>query len=178
MNIPNLLTLIRIALVPVFIYFCYNPSKNSILYAIIILAISGVTDILDGYIARKYDQITKLGTVLDPIADKFLTFAILIVFVNKKLIPRWFLIILAIKEIVLILGGIYLFLSEDKEVVSANKFGKIATFFFYLTIFSIVFKQREFISNILIIITIFLHIIALVSYAYIFTKIANRTNKV
>lgn len=70
MNIANIITILRIFLIPVYLYFFYSNLDNSILYSGLIFIAAGISDVLDGYIARKYDMSTKLGIVLDPIADR------------------------------------------------------------------------------------------------------------
>ena len=107
MNIPNILTLLRIILVPIYLLVFFSNLKNRVLLAGLIFILAGISDVLDGYIARKYDLITKLGSVLDPFADKMMTFAVLISFTWAKLIPSWILIALGIKEMLMISGGAY-----------------------------------------------------------------------
>ena len=72
MNIPNLLSIFRLALIPVFAVVIFSPIPNSALWACLIFLLSGATDVLDGYIARKYNMITNVGKVLDPLADKLM----------------------------------------------------------------------------------------------------------
>lgn len=86
MNIPNFLTLVRFLLIPLFVYtFFYVPEGNT--YAAVIFILSGITDILDGYIARHYNQVTKIGTLLDPLADKLMILTVLTSLWIKDLIP-------------------------------------------------------------------------------------------
>lgn len=171
MNIPNILTSIRIFLVPVYLYFFYSDFENNILFAGLIFILAGITDVLDGYIARKYDLGTKLGAVLDPFADKLMTFTILISFATSGIIPMWILIALGIKELVMIIGGGILYLFKGKQVLPSNQFGKIASLFFYAATLSIVFKFPDLISTILFIITVALNLIAFINYLLIYIKI-------
>jgi cardiolipin synthase len=126
---------------------------------------------LDGHIARKYNLTTKLGTVLDPFADKLMSFSILISYTFSGLIPYWILIILALKEICMILGGGLLYLHGNKKVIPANKFGKIATLFFYASMLSIVFNFSDEISKLLLLLTVILNIVAFYNYLRIFIVI-------
>src|SRR5690606_31769660 len=103
------------------------------------------------YIARKYNITTKLGIVLDPIADKLMTFTILISFVTKGIIPIWILIAIGIKECMMILGGVILYLFKGKQVLPSNKYGKVATLSFYTATLSVVFRFPSMVSNILFI---------------------------
>ena len=77
MNIPNLLTIIRFILIPLFVYFYFSNEQFSLEIAAIVFILSGITDTLDGYIARRFNQVTRLGTVLDPLADKLMLITVL-----------------------------------------------------------------------------------------------------
>lgn len=167
MNIPNILTIIRIILIPVYLYVFYN-TKN-IFYAGLIFALAGLTDALDGRIARKYNMTSKVGVALDPLADKLMTFAVLISFTSIDLIPHWVVLILGIKEILMILGGLILYFFKEKRVLPSNKFGKSATVSFYVTISAIVLKvPSPELIKLLIILTVSLNIIAFLNYLRIF----------
>ena len=119
MNIPNVLTIIRFLLIPGFVYYYFSPSEDGVRIAIIIFIIAGLTDILDGFIARKYNLITKLGIVLDPLADKLMLLTVLISITLKNRFA-WIIIVVAVKESLMILGAITLFNNHD-IVVPANK---------------------------------------------------------
>lgn len=176
MNIPNMITVFRIILVPFFLYIFHSNIENKILYAGIIFIVAGISDILDGQIARRYNLSTKLGTILDPFADKIMSFAILYSFAVAKLIPPWILVPLVIKEIVMILGGGVLYIFHEKYAVPANKFGKLATISFYAAILSIFFKASSIISTILLILTLSINIAAFVNYLSIY--ITMKKNKI
>lgn len=177
MNIPNMLTILRILLIPVYLYFFYSNLENNILFAGIVFIAAGISDVLDGYIARKYDMSTKLGVMLDPIADKLMTFTILISFTTKGIIPLWILSALGIKEIMMILGGATLYLFKGKQTVSSNKYGKIATLSFYAATLSIVFKLPEIFSTSLFFLTVLLNVIAFLNYLIIFIELRDNTGK-
>ncbi|HZK33056.1 MAG TPA: CDP-alcohol phosphatidyltransferase family protein [Tissierellaceae bacterium] len=177
MNIPNLLTTLRIFLVPVYLYIFYSGSENNVLYAGLIFILAGITDVLDGYIARKYDLGTQLGAVLDPFADKLMIFTILITFATSGIIPMWILVALGIKEFVMIIGGGILYLFKGKQVLPSNKFGKAATLIFYAATLSIVFKLPDMLSIILFTITVLFNFIAFTNYLLIYIKIRNNPAK-
>lgn len=174
MNIPNLITIFRIFLMPLYIYLFYSPMENNYIYAGIIFLLAGISDLLDGYIARNFDMKTDLGAILDPLADKIVVFTILITFTHKKIIPRWILIAMGLKEISLILGGAFLYLGKDNLVMPSDSYGKIATVMFYISILSYMFKVPKKISNTLIITTLILNIIALIHYGKEFLKISDK----
>ena len=94
MNIPNSLTIFRIILIPVFVFFMLIRIPYGDLVAAIIFVIAALTDSLDGYLARKWKQITKLGVILDPLADKLLITAALISLVELGRIPGWIAIVI------------------------------------------------------------------------------------
>lgn len=119
-TIPNILTYIRILLVPVFVLVYTNSrSLSGHIWAIAIVAISALTDVVDGIIARKYNMITDLGKIIDPIADKAMQFAMIFcVVVRYRLI--WILFaIYALKELVSLVFSSYLF-KHGKHIEGAN----------------------------------------------------------
>ncbi|MBU5439049.1 CDP-diacylglycerol--glycerol-3-phosphate 3-phosphatidyltransferase [Tissierella sp. MSJ-40] len=175
MNIPNILTILRIFLIPVYLYFFYSSLENRILYAGIIFIIAGISDVLDGHIARKYNKITKLGSVLDPFADKMMTFAVLISFTSAKLIPSWILMAIGLKEVLMILGGFILYLFKGNQVLPANKYGKVATLSFYAATLSVVFRMPSIISKLLFFTTVILNITAFINYFIIYLSMRNNT---
>lgn len=138
MNIPNILTLIRLGLIPIFVLVFFTTDK--LFYPIIIFIIAGITDITDGYIARKYNKVTKTGIVLDPIADKLMLITVLLCLNYKNFIPYWVPVIVIIKELAMIMGGILIY-NKDYTVIPANFFGKIATLLFYISVFILYFNN-------------------------------------
>ena len=175
MNIPNILTILRIILVPIYLLVFFSNLENRFLIAGLIFILAGISDILDGRIARKYDLITKLGVMLDPIADKMMVFAVLISYTLAGIIPKWIIITLGVKEIVMILGGGILYLYKGKQVVPSNSYGKIATVSFYAATLSIVFNISQQLSQILYILTVVLNILAFLTYLKIYISKRNNT---
>ena len=171
MNLANMITIFRIILIPIYLAVFYSGSDNFILFSGLIFILAGISDVLDGYVARKYDMITDLGSVLDPIADKLMMFAILISFVSKGIIPTWILVALGLKEFVMIVGGGVLYLFKGKQVMPSDKYGKFATVSFYVATLSIVFKLPEIFSTSLFILTVIFNIVAFINYLIIYLKI-------
>jgi cardiolipin synthase (CMP-forming) len=161
MNIPNALTIVRFLLIPGFVYYFFSPMEYGVRIAIVIFVVAGLTDVLDGFIARKYNLITRLGIVLDPLADKLMLITVLISITLKNQIPFWIIVVVAIKETLLILGAIMLFNDHD-IVVPANRFGKISTMAFYIAILAVAFDLPY--SQVLIDGFVLLTIVALVVY--------------
>lgn len=130
-HIPNILTLLRFILIPVILSFLI---QEQYLWAFIFLTISGLTDILDGYIARKFNFITNFGKLIDPLADKATQILILATLTIKNIIPVWIIAIVIIKEFIMIAGASFLYGKE--LVVSSRWYGKMATVVFYIAIVS------------------------------------------
>lgn len=173
MNIPNMLTILRIILVPVYLGVFFSNIENRILWAGFVFILAGVSDVLDGYIARRYDLITKLGSVLDPFADKMMTCAVLVSFTWAKLIPSWILFAIGIKEVIMIVGGIVLYLFKGNQVLPSNRYGKIATMSFYMATLSIVFSLPDIISRVLFLLMVLLNILAFINYLIIYIGMRN-----
>ena len=129
MNLPNLLTALRIALIPVFVltYERIAPAAS-----LLIFLVASLTDCLDGYLARKWNQITSFGKLFDPLADKLLLLSVLFCFARSGLIPWWVMIVMAVKELLMMTGSMWLL--RKSVVVSANNLGKAATVLFILAL--------------------------------------------
>lgn len=135
--IPNILTVLRFFLIPFTIYFLAN---DEYIVAIILLTLSGLTDVLDGAIARKFNLITNFGKLIDPLADKITQISILGTLVIKNIIPLWILVVVIVKEAAMVAGASFLYGKE--LVVSSKWYGKAATVLFYLAIVvSIILKD-------------------------------------
>lgn len=173
MTLPNIITFFRLLLVPIYLLVYYSNLKNRIVVAGIIFFLAGISDVLDGYIARKYNKSSKLGTVLDPFADKLMAFAVIISFYSDGLMPLWILIPIFVKELVMILGGTKLLFKHDNSVIPSNKFGKIATFLLYLSVFLIIVKVPHYIIMLSLILTLVANLLAFYNYLKLY-KIATK----
>ena len=131
MNIPNALTLLRIILIPVFVYLLL---EGRFIEALIIFALGSITDGLDGFLARKFNQITRLGKILDPIADKLFLLASYTTSYYINILPLWLLIIVFLKEIIMLSGLLALYLSVKKVQIKPTLSGKLTTVFQMITI--------------------------------------------
>lgn len=125
MNLPNKLTLLRIIMIPVFVVLLYLdfPLNNLVALAVFILA--SITDTLDGYIARKYNLITDFGKFMDPIADKLLVTAAMLVFVDWHMMPAWVVIVVVAREF--IVSALRLVAANNGRVIAAGWSGKVKT---------------------------------------------------
>ena len=138
MNVPNILTILRFLIIPIFAY--YLCGQQYIVATILFLA-GGLTDILDGYIARKYNLVTSWGKIADPLADKLMQLtALVILSLVIKLIPIELLLIILAKEIFMGIGAIVLY-KQNNYVVSADWYGKMATVAFYLAVVMMLFDK-------------------------------------
>ena len=124
MNLPNKITMLRIALIPIFIFLLYIKIKYIEYIAAFVFILLALTDILDGYIARKTKQITDFGKLMDPLADKLLVSAALIFLIGKG-IPAWMAFVIIAREFA-VAGLRYVALTK-KNVIHASKWGKVKT---------------------------------------------------
>jgi CDP-diacylglycerol--glycerol-3-phosphate 3-phosphatidyltransferase len=122
LNVPNVLTLARILLIPVFIILFVNPTPDQSLAAAIIFAVAAVTDMLDGYIARRTGQVTKLGKLLDPIADKLLVLSALILLMNVERVSALVVLLIVARE--LAVTGIRAIAAGEGMIIPAETTGK------------------------------------------------------
>lgn len=127
LNLANKLTLLRIALVPVLVLFMYLNNFWMRIFALVIFILAAVTDIYDGYFARKYKTITTLGIFLDPLADKLIMSAAFITFVGLKelRIPAWMVIVIITREF--IITGLRTLAASKNIDIPAKKSGKLKT---------------------------------------------------
>ncbi len=125
-NIPNILSVIRILMVPVFVYLFLKDYPDTIFAAVTVFIIAGLTDVLDGYIARKYKYFTKLGLFLDPLADKLLQTSAFVCLYVVKLIPWWVVAVFVFKELMLGIGAALLF-KKRNNIEKSNMFGKLSS---------------------------------------------------
>ena len=181
-TIPNLLSFIRILLIPVFAYLFYNDQKIA---AVAVLAISGLSDTFDGQIARRFNQVSALGKVLDPVADKLtqITIAVMLLIdfrsAENNLIRAfgWVFLVFLIKEAVMIIGGLVMLLMNIRPG-AAEIWGKLATLIFYCGMTAIIaigpevgalndivgFQLPEIVTGIIVVISAIMTIVAFLSY--------------
>ncbi len=157
-NVPNILTLIRIALLPV-VAWCFKMGHMAWAFAVYLAAM--LTDAFDGAIARKTNQITTLGKLLDPIADKLSLLTLLGLFVGDGQIPLWVLIVMIFKETIMVIGSSVAF--KNGIVVYALPIGKVTTVTFILSIVAR-FVQRTQLADVLMYISVALSMAALFWY--------------
>lgn len=133
MNLPNALSLFRLFLVPVFLCVFFSGIPYAYTIAVGIFVLAGLTDILDGRLARKYNQITMLGRILDPLADKMMVMSALVSMSMVGMIPFSLSILYIAKEALQIIGSAILY-RFIKDMPPSNFWGKAATLLFYVAI--------------------------------------------
>lgn len=139
-TIPNILTYIRILLIAPFAYYFLN---ENYLPATICIGFSGLSDCLDGFIARKFNQVTALGKVLDPIADKLTLLVVVICMVAYVPVVLPVLIVLLLKDLAMLAGGTDL-IKKGIAPPAAKWYGKVGTILFYVSVCIIVFIKAVF----------------------------------
>ena len=123
-NVPNFLSFLRIALVPVFLWFLLEEMFVS---AITVLAIAGLTDFLDGYVARKLNQTTKLGKLLDPVADRLYIFATLLALSATGYVPWWLAGLVILRDLLMLIS-LPVLASVGHRTLPVHYLGKASTF--------------------------------------------------
>lgn len=179
MNVPNALTILRMLMIPLMVYVFNNFGAH---WALLVYALASATDVLDGYIARKYNQITDFGKLMDPLADKLMVLTMLYMLSINAFIPVWMLYVAAGKELVMVLGAALL-LGGKKVVVMANKLGKAGTAAFFVSIVLVCLRdvwQPLWVAGVsLMYVALALAIIAMLGYAraYLVQGRNDRTQK-
>lgn len=142
MNLANKLTLSRIFMIPIFVFFLLKGTETSMMIAGIIFIIAALTDLLDGHIARSRNLITKFGKFMDPLADKLLVMSAFIVLVELNIVPSWIVILILAREfIVSIFRAIA---ASEGIVIAAGKLGKYKTTTQMIAIILICFNNFPF----------------------------------
>ncbi|MBQ3265577.1 MAG: CDP-alcohol phosphatidyltransferase family protein [Ruminococcus sp.] len=177
MTIPNAISFIRILLITPFVAFFIAGKYITGDYtpAIIVIALSGISDLFDGMIARKFHQESELGKVLDPLADKLTLIAVgvCLIFLEPYVLPL--MIIMVLKDVLMIIGGTIVI---NKGVIppKSSWYGKASTFMFYISVAMVVGMEifhyhNETLSLVVLGVTAGMMIFSLINYAIIFFKI-------
>ncbi len=156
MGLANKITIFRIFLIPIFVIFI---GYNKPLYALITFFIAGVSDALDGYIARKRNEITRLGKILDPIADKALLISAFVFIYTSDLtvkFPFWFVVIVISRDIYILFGSFLIQHIKGFLEVRPSVFGKATTFFQILSVITVLIANIIYIPQIYVMTTIYL----------------------
>ena len=137
LTVPNVLSVARLALVPVFLWLLLH---GDYVPALIVLAVATFTDFLDGFLARRFDQITRLGQLLDPAADRLFVLACLLGLASRGIMPWWLVALIVSRDVFLIVVGVVL-VNHGYGPLPVHRLGKIATFCLFYSLPMIVLGQ-------------------------------------
>ncbi len=179
-HIPNALTICRILFIPIILIAI---EKEEFLSAIIFFTLSSITDILDGIIARKFNLVSDFGKLMDPLADKLTQLSVVFMLAFKSVIPSWIFIVLILKELIMMIGGLYLYKRKD-IVVYSKWYGKATTVLMYIAVVSsclirvipslqfkiYLFNQETTFDVIIYMVALIFALFSLVSYVVCFGK--------
>lgn len=140
LNVPNILTMMRIAAIPLLAALLMSPSQLSGFWAAAVFALASVTDWLDGYLARRMGIVTVFGKFLDPIADKLIVMAALIMILPYGRVPAWMVLIILGREI--IITGLRGIASSEGIVIQASELGKFKTIFQIVSILGLLLHYK------------------------------------
>ena len=124
-NIPNVITILRVLLVPAYLWAMYAHFAYANQLACLLFIIAGLTDLLDGYIARKYGQVTNLGKVIDPVADKIMVAAAMIALVSLQHLAGWIVILMLFRDFAV--GALRDVVAQQGTIIAAGFWGKLKT---------------------------------------------------
>ena len=132
MTLPNILTCVRVLLIPVFMVLAYQNNLPCDIAALIVYVVACLTDYVDGYLARKNNQVTNFGKFMDPVADKLLVMAALLIFIEDGTIPAWAVAIILGREF--IVSALRMVAASEGLVIAANMWGKAKTMITMITL--------------------------------------------
>jgi CDP-diacylglycerol--glycerol-3-phosphate 3-phosphatidyltransferase len=147
-KLPNWLTFIRLALIPVFVIFLVEPSRASLNIAAVIFVLAAITDYADGILARRYAAVTDFGKLFDPLADKILVMAALVMLVSVRddqctsFVPGWIVVLILAREFWV--TGLRAFAAKDGNVVAAKSGGKVKSFLQMVAILALLLHDYSF----------------------------------
>ena len=124
-NLPNSITLLRLAVIPVLFLLLLNPGRVLSMVIAVLFIIASITDLIDGYVARKYNIVTTMGKFLDPVADKLVVTTAMIMMIPIDRIPAWIVAIIIMRD--LLVDGLRSIASADGLVIDASRLGKQKT---------------------------------------------------
>jgi cardiolipin synthase len=178
MNLPNVMTLARVLLIPLFVILIIN---KLIGWALITFAIAGITDGIDGLIARITHQRTELGAYLDPIADKLLLSAAFITLAIIEILPSWLAVIVITRDVIILIGFLVMVLTNSRPKINPSPLSKVTTVFQISTILILLMAGYHPIfnrfSSIAIYGTAVFTVLSGSHYIYIGTRILNKSSQ-
>ena len=180
--LSNLISFSRFILLPITLLLLIN---DAYLLSLIFIILIWISDLLDGYAARKRNEISELGKIIDPLADKLSVAGIILVLLYKEIVPLWFVFVAVFRDFIIVIGALYLKYRKN-IVLQSNLIGKITVFIIGLTMFALVLKNvansygmnyisenMELLINTLLLLSIVMSVFSLVSYFIKFKTIIN-----
>ena len=140
MTIPNILTCIRVALIPVFLALVYRHDPICDWIALAVFVIACITDFVDGKLARKWNQVTNFGKFMDPVADKLLVMAALLIFVEEGMIAAWMVAVILGREF--LVSSLRMVAASSGKVIAANYWGKAKTMITMITLIFLLLRLQ------------------------------------
>lgn len=164
-NIPNILTLFRFILIPVFTLFYFSGSEYGPVIATAVFLLASATDVLDGIIARKFNMTSILGKIIDPLADKCMQVTVFICLWINRIVPLWFICLIIAKEAIMVLGGIFM-LKKQRNMIPSRWYGKLTTVLFFVAIIILIAFESipSFCVNMILIVPVFFMMLAFILY--------------
>ena len=166
-NIPNMLSALRLLMVPLFIFLFFAEFENHRTWALIVFVAAGATDVLDGWLARRNGWVTDLGKIIDPLADKLMQFS---AFVCLAISSRYGIILAAcifVKDILMLIGGIVLSRKGARDLVVAKWYGKLNTCVIALTVcVLILWYEKETVAAVMTAISVAVMLFAFLMYFF------------
>lgn len=139
-NLPNILTMARIAAVPVVLVLLLFESSANCFWAAVVFSVAAITDWLDGYLARKWEIVTVIGKFLDPLADKLIVMVALIMLIPLDRVPAWAVFVILARE--MLVTGLRSIASSEGIVIAASPLGKYKTIFQMIAIIALLLHYR------------------------------------
>ncbi len=161
MNTPNKLTMLRVIMVPIFmIAYMYTPYN---ILSMLIFVLAFLTDMLDGYLARKNNQVSNFGKIMDPLADKLLVAAAMVLLTKNGLVNEWITIVVLAREFAV--SGIRIAAAAEGNVVAASSWGKIKTIWQFVAItLALIINEKNIIVDIFMWVNLALTVLSGVDY--------------
>lgn len=170
-TISNGLSILRLLLVVPIVYFLVNETSCNC-YALALIAVAILTDLFDGMIARKLNQVTEFGKIIDPLADKIAVLAVVFVLVQQEKIPLWFFLAAAARDILIVFGGMYV-KKTKKIVLQSNLIGKwaVTVISFYILAVIADIEQIFLLTQGLLVLSMVMLVVSFVAYLKRFIEI-------
>ena len=169
LNVPNVLTMGRVAIIPLVLWLLDRGTPSDCMLAAIIYSLAALTDLLDGYLARRMNVVSVLGKFLDPLCDKIFLAVILVTLLYLKVVPLWAVVLIVLRDFLILLGS-YIILRIKSVVEVSNVFGKITGFIFGAMILAFTINLTL-IGTVLMYLSIIVMTVAFITYSVNYLRI-------